>query len=617
MKAFVRLIVMCVLVAAVSSWRLGLELVPVRAGILIDDEETDPAVSSSEAPRSQVEQPAPQQPVPDVEDVDKEINTINDVYGGLDEERRVDKYTDLSLSTKNPARQYALLLEAGRLAVALRQAGKAMKAVDRQAELFRIDRHATRLGLLKELAKAGDSLTIQQMPELCLELETTAEQAFQANSWKQSEEASSELHKAAVKLRKLAESPQHKDGTRRDDALRYLDNANDTRRRSSRNQTAKAKYDEALEALAKDGTDSKARDAAARYLCFTAQDWKDGLERLAASGLRPANEIAADERALANRDDAVALYALAERWWDVAVAKDSKVFDDDEKEAIKRHAAAIYARVKGKMPDKVENDVAAKRAGSTQPVKKHPVPIAVGQVFTNSIGMRFCYVPSGAFLMGDPNEKQVPVRITEPFLMGETEVTEGQWDAIMASAAAQPQNGLAGNHKPKRNITLAEAVKFLAALDQAERSVNALPQRCSYDLPTEAQWEYACRAGTTTDFSFGNNNGQLCDFVVAQRCRGVSGPEPVGQRQPNAWGLFDMHGNVAEMTKTFYAGNLLGGDDPPGPPGGNSLVLRGGGYDDYEDSLKSYSRGPRALGSSHPETGFRLIVKLAPPGKRK
>jgi formylglycine-generating enzyme required for sulfatase activity len=617
------------LVAIFVPWCLALQLVPARAGILIDNDEGDPGPPSIEAPQLQAEQPAPQrQPVPDDKDVEEESKTINETYGadeGQDaktvenaekDDRRIDKYIGLSRETKHSARKYALLVEAGKLAVSRRQTGKAMEVVDRQAESFSIDRHAKRLGLLKEIAKASDSLSIQQMSELCFELKVTVEEAFQANRWRQSEEASNELSKAAAKLRKLAESREHKDGTRRDDAVRYLESAKDTQKRSSRNQKEKAKYDAALDALAKDKNDSKARDEAARYLCFVAQDWEHGIERLAVSGLSQLNEIAKEERALANPDDFVRLYAVAGRWW--GAAEESKECDDDAKDAIKRHAATLYARVKGKLPDKVENDLAAKRAGGVQRLEKHRIPIAVGQVFTNSIGMRFRYIPSGNYQMGEPGNNQVGVRITEPFLMGETEVTEGQWDMIMAADDAQPQNGLPNNHNsPKRDVTLADAFRFCGALDQSEKKKNALPQGCSYDLPTEAQWEYACRAGTKTDFSFGGNVGQICQFVVARRCQGVKGPESVGQRQPNAWGLCDMHGNVAEMTKTFFAAQLQGGDDPSGPPGGNSLVLRGGGYDDYTDSLKSYSRGPRSLASKHPETGFRVIVKLAPQGKKK
>jgi formylglycine-generating enzyme required for sulfatase activity len=607
------------LVAFFVPWCLALQLIPARAGILIDNEEGDPGPPSIEAPQLQAEQPAQQQqPVPDTEDVEKEIGTLNETYGGENDERRIDKYIGLSRETKNSARKYALLVEAGKLAVSRRQAGKAMQIVDRQAESFSIDKHATRLDLLKEIAKASDSLSIQQMTELCFELDVTAEQAFQANCWRQSEEASNELSKAAVKLRKVAESREHKDGTRRDDAVRYLETAKDTQKCSSRNQKEKVKYDAALDALSKDKDDPKARDDAARYLCFIAQDWEHGIERLAVSGLSELNEIAKDERALPNPDDVVDLHAIAGRWWNSA--EESKALTDDEKQAIKRHAAALYTRVRGKLPDKVLNDLAAKRAGVVHRLKKHQIPIAVGEVFINSVGMRFRYIPSGKCQMGEPGNNQVDVRITEPFLMGETEVTEGQWDAIMAAGAVQPQNGLQGNqNSPKRDVLLADAFRFCGALDQAEKKKNALPQGCSYDLPTEAQWEYACRAGTTTDYSFGDgrNFDRFCQFVVARRCQGVKGPESVGQRQPNAWGLFDMHGNVAEMTKTFFAAQLQGGDDPSGPPGGNSLVLRGGGYDDYTDALKSYSRGPRSLASKHPETGFRVIMKLAPQGKKK
>jgi formylglycine-generating enzyme required for sulfatase activity len=197
----------------------------------------------------------------------------------------------------------------------------------------------------------------------------------------------------------------------------------------------------------------------------------------------------------------------------------------------------------------------------------------------------FCYCPPGSFTMGSPeseknrsdNEGPVPVRITKGFWMARTECTQGQWEALMGSNPSQ----FKGAALPVEQVSWDDVQGFLAKLRQA----TTLPAGWKYALPSEAQWEYACRAGTSTVFSFGdtltsgqaNFNGKD-PYGTAQTGVYLEKTAPAGSYPPNAWGLHDMHGNVWEWCADLYAKQLAGGADPAGAASGIHRVYRGGGW---------------------------------------
>ena len=192
---------------------------------------------------------------------------------------------------------------------------------------------------------------------------------------------------------------------------------------------------------------------------------------------------------------------------------------------------------------------------------------------TNSAGMKLVLVPAGEFLMGSPegekdhNADEWPrhkVTITKAFYMGAMEVTQAQWTDIMG----RNSSFLKGDTLPVDQVTWEAVQDFLKKLSKKEGK--------EYRLPTEAEWEYACRAGSTTRYYFGDDEAKLGDYATYKdQLHGKA--RPVGEKKPNAWGLYDMHGNVWEWCQDWYGPYAKDAVvDPTGPAQGVVRVLRGG-----------------------------------------
>jgi formylglycine-generating enzyme required for sulfatase activity len=218
--------------------------------------------------------------------------------------------------------------------------------------------------------------------------------------------------------------------------------------------------------------------------------------------------------------------------------------------------------------------------------------------------MEFVLIPAGTFQMGSNDsdayndEKPVhTVRLTQAFYLGKHEVTQGQWQAVMGN---NPSKFTGDPNRPVENVSWDDVQEFIRRLHSREGGMT-------YRLPTEAEWEYAARAGTTTRWSFGDNVSQLGRYAWHEGNAGMQ-THPVGQRQPNPWGLYDMHGNVWEWVQDWQ-GNYTSGIavDPAGPSSGSVRVLRGGSWGGTARNCRSAYRNGGTPGARSVGLGFRLL----------
>ncbi len=239
-----------------------------------------------------------------------------------------------------------------------------------------------------------------------------------------------------------------------------------------------------------------------------------------------------------------------------------------------------------------------------------------GPSFTNSIGQKFVLIPAGSFMMGSklsPEEVKKKlggdldwykdehprhrVTLRRDFYMQTTEVTQGQWQAVMGS---NPSNfSSCGDDCPVERVSWDEAQEFIRRLNQTEGTDK-------YRLPTEAEWEYACRAGSTTRWSFGDDENRLGDYAWYGD-NSDQKTHPVARKKPNAWGLYDMHGNVWEWCSDWYGDYPSGSvTDPASPSSGSYRVNRGGSWGYYARRCRSAYRDRFDPGFRGSILGFRL-----------
>ena len=271
---------------------------------------------------------------------------------------------------------------------------------------------------------------------------------------------------------------------------------------------------------------------------------------------------------------------------------------------------------------------AALKAGRIQKKLEKELTIELAR----GVEMPFVLIPAGSFLMGSEkgsyDERPLHrVVVSKPFFMARYELTQSQWEAVMGkhkwlSQLTDGDNRMSGPTKAMNVLSWNDCQKFISKLKKK------VPEY-SFSLPTEAQWEYACRAGSTTEFHFGDDPGQLTDYAWFQGnmnwpgqpgFQGKAFYHDVGEKKPNSWGLFDMHGGVWEWCADrynadyYFVSELV---DPVGPKDGRFRVLRGGSWFRYAKYTRSgYRRFFHPEGSSGGVTawindfGCRLVINL-------
>ena len=222
--------------------------------------------------------------------------------------------------------------------------------------------------------------------------------------------------------------------------------------------------------------------------------------------------------------------------------------------------------------------------------------------------MEFKPIIGGTFTMGQGREAH-KVTLTKPFEIGVYEVTQEQYKKVMGTNPSD----FSGPQNPVENVSWDDAVDFCGKL-------SALPGEESagyvYRLPTEAEWEYACRAGTTTEYSFGDSDS-LGDYAWYDTNSGKT-THPVGQKHPNAWGLYDMHGNVWEWCQDCHADYPSGSvADPTGPSSGSFRVARGGSWFYAAGDCRSANRRRDSPSYRNSSLGFRVVRSSVKSSRRR
>jgi formylglycine-generating enzyme required for sulfatase activity len=231
----------------------------------------------------------------------------------------------------------------------------------------------------------------------------------------------------------------------------------------------------------------------------------------------------------------------------------------------------------------------------------------LGRTYTvPSINYKMVYIQPGTFMMGSPSneserdsdERQHKVTLTKGFYMGATEVTQAQWKAVMGNNPSY----FKGDNRPVEQVSWNDCKEFIRKLNRQEGTDK-------YRLPTEAQWEYACRAGSKKRFCFGDSDSRLGDYVWYSN-NSSSKTHSVAQKKPNAWGLYDMHGNIWEWCQDGFGKYPLSHvTDPEGP---SNRVLRGGSWNNNARNIRSANRNRNNPDNRNSNIGFELPALQLP-----
>jgi formylglycine-generating enzyme required for sulfatase activity len=267
-------------------------------------------------------------------------------------------------------------------------------------------------------------------------------------------------------------------------------------------------------------------------------------------------------------------------WWD-SIKNSSKIADFND--FLNRFPSGIYAE---------SAKFALKRL---QPVLPPIKPTSSVTLISNKLGMKFANIPAGTFQMGETGDSHT-VTLSQSFYLGTTEVTQTQWVSVMFNNPSSFNNC---DNCPVENVSWEDVQAFIKKLNDRGDG--------KYRLPTEAEWEYAARANSTAKYSFGDNEALLGNYAWFDKNSGSKTHE-AATKQPNDWGLYDMHGNVWEWVQDWYGDYPTGSvTNPAGIKTGTDKVIRGGSWGNDRTLLQSASRSGYAPSIRDQFLGFRLV----------
>jgi formylglycine-generating enzyme required for sulfatase activity len=381
-----------------------------------------------------------------------------------------------------------------------------------------------------------------------------------------------------------------------------------------------------LARLDKDRNDAEASLEVGRYAVISKGDFERGLPLLARGKGGALKALAAQD--LANPAGAKEQVALGDAWDALAAAQPPLTRRHLERRAYYWYdQALLQSESLGKTRVGQRHEQLAKQFAAEQQAS------LLARAVTNSVGMKLARVPAGRFLMGaaageqearDDERPQHAVEITRPFYLGAYPVTQAQYEKVMGTNPSRFKPGTDGLDTKDFPV---ETVSWLAARDFCAK-LSALPAEQAagrvYRLPTEAEWEYACRAGTTTPFHVGKalastqaNFDGASPYGGAAKGPRLNRPAKVGSYRPNAWGLYDMHGNVWQWCEDRYDAGYYGRSpkqDPRGADVGTSHVMRGGSFLCPGDQCRAAYRISNPPGSTYADGGFRVACVIGAKG---
>lgn len=564
-----------------------------------------PSVSAVAAPPRAA--PAPQEPkklpVPSEATQDQSLKNAQDIYRA-DYDRAKTAAEKRALARKlleqatsselSAADRYVVLRLARDVAVRADDSKLAFEAIDRMAQAYEVEPLAMKADALVAIAKgakgqAGHKAMAEQAVELAGEalkedkLDTAAELAKLA----QSEASKARDKETVLKARNLSKEILEA-------------------------QKAFGEVEAALAKLKQTPDDPDANLISGRYYCLLRRDWEKGLpylikgsdeklKALAEEDLKHSPPIWKPAAAVPPPDPVPASIAMkvADAWWDMG-----QLARGNEREGALWRAGVWYQEVAAGPQAAAQSAKLEKRQ---QGLAKLGLRIPPKKLLTNSIGMRFVCIGPGEFVMGSTAEvvanqeqlakdrhddnyleavkRELPlhrVRISRAFYFGVYEVTQGEFQRVMGfnpssvgnkAEKAEQRAGRQADRAPADSMTYDEAIGFCRRLGAMSEESGA---RRTYRLPTEAEWEFACRAGTTTLWFFGDVESAGSDYYT------IHGPfSPVGQQKPNPWGIFDLAGGVGEWCADWWSAQYYRESpvqDPAGPAHGTGHAVRGMPY---------------------------------------
>ena len=376
--------------------------------------------------------------------------------------------------------------------------------------------------------------------------------------------------------------------------------------------------DTARKTLEKTPGDADANLNLGRFVAMVQGKWDLGLPLLIEGSDPQLSALAKRDQAVP--DKAVEQVAVADGWWKVGSTTAGAALPE-----IKRRAVYWYDQATPELPPSEKKRVTA-RVDSFKSAGASSTGGRRGAVRTNTIGMKLVLVPAGDFLMGSPEnererkseEVQHRVKISKPFYIGMYEVTQSEYARVMGK---NPSHHVVGRGKsvdddtsryPVERVSWQDAMAFCHRL--------GLKEKRKYRLPTEAEWEYACRGGATSAFGFGdaassaqaNFNGHV-PYGGAAAMQVLGRPTFVGKYAPNRWGLYDMHGNAFEWCIDGYQPDYYARSTTVDPTASSSAdgdhVVRGGCWGDPGDRCRSASRSQRNGMERFDHVGFRVVCE--------